>query len=231
MQNISARTIEAEDAAELAYTHVTEIEKKLATTIEGIEAIGDSSKKVAETLSVIQDISDQINLLSLNASIEAARAGDAGRGFAVVADEVGKLADRTSIEAKAIERLVNDSDLKVRDGIAYITGISESMRTMIASVRNTSDIIVNIAFHSKSFVETTENVYKVVKDLAELSNENAVAADEQRQTAKDVLAAIDQMNEAVQKTSESMNEFVSIIQKLTTHSGRISEILDSIRTE
>ncbi|MBN2079659.1 MAG: hypothetical protein JW838_11885 [Spirochaetes bacterium] len=231
MQKISGKTVEAEQAAEVAYANVTEIETMLAATIDGIQAIGDSSKMVAETLSVIQDISDQINLLSLNASIEAARAGDAGRGFAVVADEVGKLAERTSSEAKTIGTLVNESDRKVRDGIAFIAGISESMRTMLDSVRNTSDIIVNIAYLSKSFLETAENVFAVVKDLAGLSNENAIAADEQRQTAKEVLGAIDQMNEAVQKTAQSINEFVSIIEKLGSHSERISGILETIRTE
>lgn len=231
MKQITLKTEEAEGIAEASYASVTDIEDKLKTTVDGIRAIGDSSNKVAETLSVIQDISDQINLLSLNASIEAARAGDAGRGFAVVADEVGKLADKTNSEAKEIERLVNVSNQKVREGIIFISNISDSIQKMIESVRNTSDIIVSIAYNSKSFMETARSVFQEVSALTELSNENAVASDEQLHTAKEVLGAIDQMNEAVQKTAQSMNQFVQIIESLTGYSKKITELLSILKTE
>ncbi len=231
MEQIALKTEKAEEIAEASYASVTDIETKLGTTVDGIKAIGESSNKVAETLSVIQDISDQINLLSLNASIEAARAGDAGRGFAVVADEVGKLADKTSSEAKEIERLVQESNRKVQEGISFIANISESIKKMTTSVRNTSDIIVSIAYNSKSFMTTAQNVFKEVSALTELSNENAVASDEQLRTAKEVLGAIDQMNDAIQKTSMSINQFVLIIEKLTGYSKKISEILSVIKTE
>jgi methyl-accepting chemotaxis protein len=231
MKQIALKTEEAEQIAEASYSSVSEIEIKLGTTVDGIKAIGDSSNQVAETLSIIQDISDQINLLSLNASIEAARAGDAGRGFAVVADEVGKLAEKTSTEAKEIERLVQESNRRVQEGIQFISNISDSIKNMTKSVRNTSDIIVSIAYNSQSFMETAQNVFKEVSALTELSNENAVASDEQLHTAKEVLGAIDQMNDAVQKTAQSINQFVLIIEKLTGYSKKISEILSVIKTE
>jgi len=231
MEQIALKTDRAEEIAEQSYASVTDIESKLKTTVDGIKAIGESSNKVAETLSVIQDISDQINLLSLNASIEAARAGDAGRGFAVVADEVGKLADKTSSEAKEIERLVQESNRRVQEGVSFISNISDSIQKMTSSVRNTSDIIVSIAYNSKSFMETAHAVFKEVSALTDLSNENAVASDEQLHTAKEVLGAIDQMNGAIQKTADSINQFVHIIDKLTGYSRKISETLSAIKTE
>ncbi|TAL39004.1 MAG: methyl-accepting chemotaxis protein [Spirochaetes bacterium] len=231
MQSISRNTEEAELIAEKTYSNVARIEGEIGTTVDEIKAIGESSKKVGETLAVIRDISDQINLLSLNASIEAARAGDAGRGFAVVADEVGKLADRTNTGARDIENLIKESGKRVQEGIVKILDISGSMKAMTDSVKTTSDIIVRIAFHSKSFVEETDAVFREVKQLTELSNTNAVAADEQMSTTKEVMSAIDQMNAAVDKTMESIKKFMSVVDTLTTHSRRISEMLSVVRTE
>ena len=84
-------------------------EKNLAAMNSSIETIRSSSMEMTNIISIINDISDKINLLSLNASIEAARAGDWGRGFAVVADEIAKLADQTASSVKDIDLLIKKS--------------------------------------------------------------------------------------------------------------------------
>ncbi len=229
MKKILENTEQAEQVAEVSYQNVAEIEGNITATVEEIKSIEESSLKVADTLSVIKDISDQINLLSLNASIEAARAGDAGRGFAVVADEVGKLAERTNTEAKQIETLILESGRRVNEGIEVIRQISDSIHKMMDSVRNTSDIIVGIAFHSKSFVDDVGKVFMEVKSLTDLSNENAVATEEQLHTTKEVIAAIDQMNKSVQKTTLSVQGYMSIVDKLSAHASRISRLMENIR--
>jgi len=231
MKSISESTDDAEGIAENSYKIVQEIDESIGTTVSEIKSIGESSQKVAEALYVIKDISDQINLLSLNAAIEAARAGESGRGFAVVADEVGKLAEKTSAETQAIEKLIKESGDRVDQGVQYILKISESMKNMITSVRNTSDIIVRIAFHSKSFVEETEAVFLEMKDLANLSGENATAAQQQIQTSREVLTAIYTMHMAVQKTTENIQAFIGVIDKLTLHTNEITQITSFIKTE
>ncbi|MCP4132384.1 MAG: hypothetical protein GY754_15540 [bacterium] len=231
MRDISRNTEEAETVAEAAYENVTIIDRDIGTTVSEIQSIGESSKKVAETLSMIKEISDQINLLSLNASIEAARAGEAGRGFAVVADEVGKLADKTSLGTSEIEKQIVESGNRVEQGVTYTLNISESMKKMTETVKNTSDIIIKIAFLSKSFVDESELVFREVKALTNISDENATAADEQLRTTTEVLDSIDSMNTAVQKTSESVASFVTIVDTLTLHSNKIVKIMSSIQTD
>jgi methyl-accepting chemotaxis protein len=231
MKTISQSTDDAENIAEDSYKIVQEIDDSIGTTVSEIKSIGESSQKVAEALYVIKEISDQINLLSLNASIEAARAGEAGRGFAVVADEVGKLAEKTSSETQAIEHLIIESGNRVDQGVQFILKISESMKNMIKSVKNTSDIIVRIAFHSKSFVDDTERVFTQMKELANLSHENATAAQQQIQTSREVLTAIYTMHMAVQKTTENIQSFIGVIDKLTHHAEDITQITSFIKTE
>ncbi|MBN1533406.1 MAG: hypothetical protein JXA20_12130 [Spirochaetes bacterium] len=231
MEDIAKNTDEAEVIAEKAYMYVTEIDRSIKTTINEIQEIGRSSMDVVETLSVIKEISDQINLLSLNASIEAARAGDAGRGFAVVADEVGKLAEKTNSETKAIETLITENGARVEQGVKVILGISESMKKMIDIVRETSDIIVKIAFYSKSFVDETHNVFNEMKELNNISNENTTAADQQYETTREVLTAIGSMDMTVQETVESINRLGPVVEKLREYYGRIAEIISYVKTE
>ena len=99
--------------------------KSLEDMNESITKISASSGEVKNIIGIINDISDKINLLSLNAAIEAARAGEAGRGFAVVADEISKLADQTAQSIKGISDLIreNDSEIKPAARKAWRTSV------------------------------------------------------------------------------------------------------------
>src|SRR5690554_7804219 len=82
------------------------IREQIQETSKRIKRLGESSQEIGDIVSLINDIADQTNILSLNAAIQASMAGDAGRGFAVVADEVQRLAERSSAATKQIEALV-----------------------------------------------------------------------------------------------------------------------------
>ena len=118
-QSISELTKESEHARELLNAvagNISEGKNSLEAAKNIMENIGKSSEELTGIASLINDISDQINLLSLNASIESARAGDAGRGFAVVAEEISKLADKTALNVKDIDRIIKSNSLLINEG-------------------------------------------------------------------------------------------------------------------
>lgn len=99
-------SLHAKEKADSVENEVTKSAKSIVTTIESIEEVDKNAIEIGKILAIIKEISEQVNLLALNASIEAARAGDMGRGFAVVASEVGKLAERTAFSTKTISDLI-----------------------------------------------------------------------------------------------------------------------------
>ncbi len=143
-----------------------------------MKAINDSSRKIAEIISVIDEIAFQTNLLALNASVEAARAGEQGRGFAVVATEVRNLAGRSATAAKEIKELINDSVEKVDAGSALVTQSGENLDDIVDSVKKVSDIVSEIAAASQEQTAGIGQVNQAVSSMDEVTQQNAALAEQ-----------------------------------------------------
>ena len=113
--------------------------------VTAMKAINDSSRKISDIVSLIDEIAFQTNLLALNAAVEAARAGEQGRGFAVVATEVRNLAQRSAGAAKEIKGLIKDSADKVQNGTALVDQTGKSLAEIVDSVKKVTDIVAEIA--------------------------------------------------------------------------------------
>ena len=116
-----------------------------ADAAEAMNRISEASRDIAKVVTIINDISFQINLLALNAGVEAARAGDAGRGFSVVASEVRQLAQRAGEAANEIDDVIKRSDQAVTDGVEKVTNAQSSLETISERVIGVSERIEQIS--------------------------------------------------------------------------------------
>ncbi len=147
-------------------------------SVDAMNEISHASKKISEIISVINDISFQTNLLSLNAAVEAARAGEQGRGFAVVAGEVRNLAQRSSSAAKEIENLIKDSIEKIERGTKYSNESGESLKVIVDSIKSASQLVSEIAAASEEQRRGIEQISTAITQMDEATQQNASLVEE-----------------------------------------------------
>jgi len=174
-----------------------EVVGKVVTTMSDIE---QSSKRIAEIISVIDGIAFQTNILALNAAVEAARAGEQGRGFAVVASEVRTLAQRSANAAKEIKGLIETSVDKVADGSALVNQAGATMGEIVSSVQRVTDIMAEISAASQEQSAGIEQVNQTITQMDETTQQNAALVEE-------ASAAARSMEEQAQALSESVSVF------------------------
>jgi methyl-accepting chemotaxis protein len=171
----------ARQASQLA-VGASEVARKggqvVAQVVSTMTGISDSSKKIADIISVIDGIAFQTNILALNAAVEAARAGEQGRGFAVVAAEVRNLAQRSAVAAKEIKTLIGDSVDKVDAGTRLVDAAGQTMEEIVASVKKVSDLIAEIAAASQEQSSGIDQVNTAVNQMDQVVQQNASLVEE-----------------------------------------------------
>jgi methyl-accepting chemotaxis protein len=191
---------------------------------KSFERIIGSSSDIKNIISIIDDISDRINLLSLNASIEAARAGDAGRGFAVVANEVAKLADQTASSIKEIDHLIKGNNEEINGGMADIKDVFSKITSVIESISGISSRMVKINKHVDNQIRVNSGVNEFVQQVKERSDEIKSGICEQKNGFSEIIKSIDEINRT---TSLNVSEAVSI-ETNAKELSLLSVALDSI---
>jgi methyl-accepting chemotaxis protein len=171
----------ARQANQLA-TQAREVAEKggavVSNAVSSMEEISSASKRIADIISVIDEIAFQTNLLALNAAVEAARVGEQGRGFAVVAAEVRNLAGRSATAAKEIKSLVQDSVQKVGEGSNLVNQSGKTLDEIVTSVKKVADIISEISAASQEQSAGIEQVNKAVMQMDTITQQNAALVEE-----------------------------------------------------
>jgi methyl-accepting chemotaxis protein len=201
IDEISRQISQTKDVVSKASEATSETDAKIA-------GLAEAASKIGEVISLIQDIAEQTNLLALNATIEAARAGEAGKGFAVVASEVKELATQTAKATEAISEQITNVQRETESSVEAIRGIAETMTEVSTA---TEAIAAAVEEQGASTTEISNNVQQAAAGSNEVSqNITGVsqAADESQKSADEVLAAAQDVASNADKLNAVVDEFL-----------------------
>ncbi|MCB1820743.1 MAG: cache domain-containing protein [Candidatus Competibacteraceae bacterium] len=173
VKNSADNAGQANQLAGAARTQAEQGGQVVERTVTAMEAIHQSSRKIADIIGVIDEIAFQTNLLALNAAVEAARAGEQGRGFAVVAGEVRKLAQRSADAAKQIKSLITDSVSKVEDGSRLVAQSGKTLQEILTAVKKVSDIVAEMAAATREQASGIDQVNQAILQMDQVTQKNA----------------------------------------------------------
>jgi len=188
---------QANQLAQSASTVATQGGNVVAQVVDTMKGINDSSRKIADIISVIDGIAFQTNILALNAAVEAARAGEQGRGFAVVAGEVRNLAQRSAEAAKEIKGLINASVDRVAQGTALVDRAGVTMAEVVSSIQRVTDIMGEISSASAEQSSGVAQVGEAVTQMDQATQQNAALVEESAAAASSLKTQAAQMVQAV----------------------------------
>ena len=188
MNEISKTVTNAKNKSESLLNIASENKTLVDNATKGMAKINDNSSKISEILTVINDISDQTNLLALNASIEAARAGEHGRGFSVVADEISKLADKSSENAKEIEKLVKQNIKDAELGNEAVSKTGKAFVEIISGIDENNSMMSKISNSISQQEAGTRELKRASENINEITQNVSASAEELSATAEQIEA-------------------------------------------
>lgn len=203
IKQVSCNVTDASKNAQLARDTAQSSETVAADAAASMNSIANASAEITRVVGVIDDIAFQINLLALNAGVEAARAGDAGRGFSVVASEVRQLAQRASEASKEIATVITKSDTAVSEGVEKVAGARKSLEAIAQSVIGIS---------------------KGVEDVS-------AAINEQVQSIGEITTAVGLIDQNTQKQAASFEEVTAASALLASEADSLKQSTARFRTE
>jgi methyl-accepting chemotaxis protein len=187
------------------------IDSAVTLTADKMKALDNRTREVFEIIGLIEDIASRSTLLSLNAAIEAAHAGDAGRGFAVVAQEVRTLANSSHEATKNVTTIVETIVAEVKDvldamrlaigqvkeGRALSEQARGSLRQVSTLVQNSADLAAQISSASREQVRATATVAQAMQAISNISTQSTAAAEETSRAVRDLVRLADELNQAI----------------------------------
>ena len=186
---------------------MNEIRNQIQETSKRIKRLGESSQEIGEIVELISDITEQTNVLALNAAIQAASAGDAGRGFTVVAEEVQRLAERSGEATKQIAAIVKTIQTDTQDAVA-------------AMERSTQGVVEGARLSDSAGTALTEidrvsrRLAELIEQIASSTSREATLANEVADNIQHIFAGTEQTGEGTRATAQQVRELSSMAEEL-----------------
>ena len=195
-----------------------------------MKKIDDSSREMSNIVGIINEISDRINLLSLNAAIESARAGEAGRGFAVVADEISKLADQTASSISEIDNIIRGNSADTASGMERVAGLVLKIETIINGVETINQKITSITDFMNREQAVNDSMNKTATDVQNLSGDIRSATGEHKTASADVMIAVSNISEMTMASASSSEEIAATANNVADHAEELNGLVDKFIT-
>ncbi|WP_107924706.1 methyl-accepting chemotaxis protein [Lysinibacillus parviboronicapiens] len=196
-------------------------------SVKKVEGLNEQSAEISKLISVIDEISNQTNLLALNAAIEAARAGEHGKGFAVVADEVRKLAEQVQFSVTDISTIVNRIQSEtsnvtnslqlgyeeVKKGTSQLNQTNETFDHISDAVTEMINNITVISGNLNEVVQNSESINVSIDEIASISQESAAGVEETTATVEQTAATMDEISKSANQLADMAEELNIQLQK------------------
>ena len=222
-KRISAESDEGAVAIKDAVEKINSLEETISRAAAIMEQLGLRSAEIGQIVSTISDIAAQTNLLSLNASIEAARAGQHGKGFAVVAEEVRKLAEESQNAAGSISGLVGLVQTETNEAVSAVKEGSEEVRISSDAINTAGDIFHSINDSVKEIVSSIEETGNAIKSLSTQSEGVRTSSEVVGTSAADIAERMESSAQESEKQSASLNEMAKTVKDLTGMAQNIEQ--------
>ncbi len=190
---------------------------------ERMMSITDHANQMKGILQIISDISDQTNLLSLNAAIEAARAGEAGRGFAVVADEISKLAEQTVTSLSDIGTLIDSTSSEIVMGMSIVEETTMRSNEVISGISSIAEKVEQLTETIRLQEESNEEVNRNAIEVQERSEMIQKAMKEQKNATNEITNSVQNINYVIQSIAEHSDEIAASTKEVSKQVDELSE--------
>lgn len=229
-QQAAETATEGRQSGEQAADQMASIEEQATAAIQQVEKLAAEMERIGDVVTLIDDIAEQTNMLALNASIEASRAGEAGEGFGVVAEEIKGLATETQDATDNIDSMITELQSVTDDTVADIRNIGEQIETGHTTVEEATDALSEIVTQVQEANSGVQSISDATAEQATSSEEVVAMVDEVGSISEETTAQSENAAASAEEQAASVSEVTNSIRTLSDRASDLQSLVDEFTT-